>query len=181
MGERKVNSVLLAFRPVTFLFIGLLATSLSLAHEQKTALTDIFYNERTGNLEIAHRFSLHDAEHTLNKVTDVKADLALSSEGRAAFAKYVAERFGIMLSDKESLPLALVGQELEGGYLWVYQEAKIPKPIGASFSIKNTILQEVIKGQVNTVNVRYRSQVATFVFEAGTGWKSYQGPAKTKR
>lgn len=151
--------------------------SLSLAHDQKTALTDIFYNERTGNLEVAHRITLHDAEDTLHKVTDSKADLAVSLEAQAAFANYVAKRFDLKLEDGKSLPLTLVGQELEDGYLWVYQETKIPEPAKTSFIIENAILQDAVKGQINTVNVRYRSRVSTFVFEAGTGRQLYEGPA----
>lgn len=154
---------------------------LSIAHEQKTALTEIFYNERTGNLEIAHRFSIHDAEHALQKATDTKGDIAKSAEAQAAFAKYVADRFELTFKDKSALKLTLVGQELERGYLWVYQETKIPAAVGAPFFIDNTILQGVVKGQVNTVNVRYRSQVATFVFEAESGRKQYSGPAEIKR
>ena len=60
-------------RPSIFLLVSLVAMSMasrSLAHEQKVALTDIFYNERTGNLEIAHRISLHDAENALHEVSD---------------------------------------------------------------------------------------------------------------
>lgn len=163
-----------------------LGVSLSLAwssnaHEQKTALTDIFYNERTGNLEIAHRFSLHDAEHAVHEASDSKADLAKSSEAQAAFAKYVAARFELSFKDKTTLKLTLVGQELERGYLWVYQETKIPDPADAPFYIENTILQDVVKGQVNTVNVRYGSRVATFEFEADTGRKLYAGPSDTEQ
>ena len=156
------------------------ASSNSHAHEQKTALTDIFYNERTGNLEIAHRFSLHDAEHTLHKATEMTADLAKSKEAQEAFANYVVDRFKLRLADRKVIPLTLVGQEKERGYFWVYQETKIPKPVGATFSIENTILQEVLHGQVNTVNVRYRSQVSTFVFAAGSGRKTYEGPSVGK-
>lgn len=162
-------------------FLAMSLGSLAIAHEQKTALTDIFYNERTGNLEVAHRFSLHDAEHALHKATDLKADLARSPEARAAFAKYVAERFTLSFKDTKELKLTPVGQELERGYLWVYQETRIPKPIDAPFFIENTILQDAVKGQVNTVNVRYRSRVSTFVFEADTDRKFYAGPADSER
>ena len=173
-----MNSFPLAAWSAGFLLVVSFANSVSLAHEQKSALTDIFYNERTGNLEIAHRLSLHDAEHTLKKVTDSNADLAQSSEAQKAFADYVAKRFELKLKGGAVLPLTLVGQERERGYLWVYQETKIPTPMGASFSIENTILQDVIKGQVNTVNVRFRSQVATFVFGVNAGRKLYDGAAE---
>tara|TARA_R110002096_G_scaffold74283_3_gene176103 strand:+ start:278 stop:781 length:504 start_codon:yes stop_codon:yes gene_type:complete len=147
----------------------------SFAHEEKTALTDIFYNERSGNLEIAHRFSVHDAELALKKATDSNADLARSSRAQAEFAKYVAKRFGLFFKDGKKHRLTLVGQELEGGYLWVYQETKIPNPLGASFLIENSILQDEVQGQVNTVNVRYRSEVSTFEFKADSEKQRYEG------
>lgn len=170
------------FRRAILLFASALGVALapfSAAHEQKAALTDIFYNQRTGNLEIAHRFSIHDAEHALHEATDLTGDLAQSPEARAAFAKYVADRFELSFKDKSTLKLTLVGQELERGYLWVYQETKIPEPVGTPFLIENTILQDVVKGQVNTVNVRSRSNVSTFMFEVNTKRKLYVAPTET--
>ena len=158
-------------RSVIFLLVSFLAVSIAGAHEQKVALTDVLFNKRTGNLEIAHRISLHDAEHTLHKVSKSTEDLTKSAKAQAAFAKYVAQRFELTLDNKTKLKLSLVGQEIERGYLWVYQEAKIPA--AATFSISNTILQDAVKGQVNTVNVRSGSQVATFQFKANGGRKRY--------
>ena len=151
---------------LTFLF----ATSVSVAHEQKTALTDIFFNERTGNLEVAHRFSLHDAEHVAQKATGQKDDLTKSEGARKAFAEYAADHFELTNRADKVIELALVGEEIEGGYLWVYQEAPIPD---LPFFIKNTILLEVIKGQVNTVNIRKGKNVSTAVFRLGSGKTSY--------
>ena len=160
--------------------ITMLMTSLSHAHRQKVALTDILYNERTGNLEIAHRISLHDAEHALKEVTDSRADLTKSEEAQAAFAKYVAGKFKLTTKDKTKLRLTLVGQEIERGYLWVYQETKIPKPTEPSFFMTNTFLQDVIKEQLNTVNIRKGSRVATFTFKAKSGREFYAGPKDLK-
>jgi len=164
-----------------FLLISFFAAAMANAHEQKIALTDILFNHRTGNLEIAHRISLHDAEHTLHKVSESKEDLTKSKKAREDFAKYVARRFELTLDDNKKLKLTLVGQEIERGYLWVYQETEIPEP--ASFSISNTILQDVVTGQVNTVNVRRDSKVATFEFKTKDGRKRYSGqfgPEKIK-
>lgn len=176
-----MSSVAQPFGLIFPVFAAALAMSMasrSNAHEQKSALTDILYNKRTGNLEIAHRFSLHDAEHVLHKVTESKADLATSSEAQAAFAKYVAKRFELSFKDNTALKLSLVGQEVERGYLWVYQETKIPEPVATSFYIENTILMDVVNRQVNTVNVRSGSQVATFEFELDTGRQKYAGPVE---
>jgi hypothetical protein len=163
-------------------FVAVAMASRSFAHEQKVALTDILFNKRTGNLEIAHRISLHDAEHTLHKISESSVDLTKSTKAQKAFGKYVAQRFGLFLEDKTKLKLTLVGQEIERGYLWVYQETKIPKPAAASFIITNTILQDVIKGQVNTVNIRDGSRVATLSFKANSGQRRYAGsPSPDKK
>jgi len=159
----------------------ILVTSLSLAHEQKDALTDVLYNERTGNLEIAHRLSLHDAEHTVQKTTGLRADLTQSQEAREAFAQYVASHFSLTRGNKSVLDLDLVGQEIDGGYLWVYQETKIPAPTNSPFEIQNTILLDIVKDQTNTVNVRFRKKVSTFVFRSGSGKKLYLGPSTSNK
>lgn len=160
--------------------ITFLMTALSFAHKQKVAITDILYNERTGNLEIAHRISLHDAEHALQEVTESRADLTKSPEAQAAFAKYVAQRFELTTKDQTKLKLTLVGQEIERGYLWIYQETPIPKPTDPSFFITNTFLQDVIKGQVNTVNIRRGPTVATLTFKAKSGRQHFAGPKDLK-
>ena len=151
---------------------------LAFAHEQKVALTDIFYNERTGNLEVAHRIRLHDAEHALRKATKMDADLAKSSEAQEAFARYVAGRFALSFRGGTPLKLTLLGQEIERGYLWVYQETSIPDPISKAFLVSNTILQDVVKDQVNTVNIRYGKQVSTFEFRENAVWRFYPGPGE---
>ncbi|WP_221033139.1 DUF6702 family protein [Actomonas aquatica] len=154
---------------------GVGATAVS-AHEQKAAETDVFYNVHSGNLEVAHRFILHDAEHVLRQVTHSEADLLTSAEARRAFSRYVASRFAITRVDEQPLEFTLVGEEIDGGALWVYQETSLPQPLDTPLYLENRILQDVITGQVNRVNVRYGSQVKTFVFEVNTGKKRYDGP-----
>ena len=150
-------------------------TVVALAHEQKTALTDIFYNERTQHLEIAHRISLHDAEHALHQAAGLKSDLISSAQARDAFAQYTAVRFALISEDRTPIPLTLVGHEVEGGYLWIYQETPFPDPVATPYIVVNTILQDAVNGQVNTVNLRHRSNIATLVFEAGTRRRYFRG------
>ncbi|MDC0275801.1 hypothetical protein OAL00_02580 [Verrucomicrobiales bacterium] len=169
----KSSRVRRSIRLLLASFFAVAVASSLIAHEQKTALTDIFYNERTGNLEIAHRVNVHDAEHALKKATDSRADLTRSAKAREAFSDYAAERFAISIDKTNKLKLKLVGQELERGYLWIYQETKIPSPTNASFYIENSILHDAVKGQLNTVNVRFRKKVSTLEFEADSGAKLY--------
>lgn len=55
------------------------------AHPQKVAITDVFFNPRSGLIEIAHRFSLHDA------------DAALDQLGRGGLTSRGTRRTGIAL------------------------------------------------------------------------------------
>ncbi|MEM6915331.1 MAG: DUF6702 family protein [Verrucomicrobiota bacterium] len=144
------------------------------AHEQKTALTDLLFNERTGNLEIAHRISIHDAEHVLRRLGQKSEDLIHSEEAQSRFAEYVTNEFLLKRKDGTTFDLLLVGQEIEGGHLWVYQEIAIAELDEGSFAIHNSILHDEVKDQVNTVNVRSHSDVTTFIFTAGSEDKTYK-------
>ncbi|MEM6916300.1 MAG: DUF6702 family protein [Verrucomicrobiota bacterium] len=146
------------------------------AHEKKTALTDIFFNERSGNLEIAHRISIHDAEHVLRRTHKEPDDLVHSEKAQSRFAEYIARAFLLKKNDGSIVDLSLVGQEIESGHLWVYQEIPIEELPENAFTIQNSVFLAEVKGQINTVNVRWRSRVDTFVFTAGSETKRYEGP-----
>ena len=45
------------------------------AHQQKESVTRVLFNPRTGNIEVMHRFLLHDAEHATRKLFGGDADL----------------------------------------------------------------------------------------------------------
>ncbi|MEM9281938.1 MAG: DUF6702 family protein [Verrucomicrobiota bacterium] len=144
------------------------------AHEQKTSLTDVFYNQRTGNLEIAHRISVHDAEHVLRRTGQKPDDLIHSEKARSLFADYVTTQFALKSENGSAIELDLVGQEIEGGYLWVYQEVPAAELPEKGFMIQNSILHDEVDQQINTVNVRFGSTVITFVFTAGSEPRRYE-------
>ena len=146
------------------------------AHEEKTLLTDVFFNERAGNLEIAHRINIHDAEHVLRRQKQLPDNLIDSKNAQSLFADYVTKIFQLTNKDGSIINLSLVGQEIEGGHFWVYQEIPITRLPGRAFKIQNSILSDEVKQQTNTVNVRFRSHVSTFVFKAGSEAKLYERP-----
>ena len=51
------------------------------AHQQKAALTTLRYNPRSNEVEIAHRFALHDAEHAAPEVTGGMRSFARTRRG----------------------------------------------------------------------------------------------------
>ncbi|MDG1708711.1 MAG: hypothetical protein P8H03_08105 [Emcibacteraceae bacterium] len=134
------------------------------AHQQRAAMTKVLFNKNSGNLEIMHRFYLHDTEHAVQMLFDKKADIRNSADTRELFANYVGNRFAIKPLNGEELELKPVGHEIERIYFWVYQEVKAPDDIEGLSMIHNA-LRDIWTDQVNTVNVEGRGDLRTATFE----------------
>ncbi len=153
------------------LVLAPLGAGTALAHQQKFAITTIAANPRTGMIEIAHQVPVHDAEHALTVQRTGNADIHNpdiigSAESREAFARYVARRFLLQVNGEVVIP-DLVGSEIDGGSLWVYQEIPIPAAGAVQLRVNSQILTDVWARQENRVNVGGGTSPVTFVFHAG--------------
>lgn len=135
------------------------------AHQQKITLSSIAHNESTGLLEVEHRVPLHDAEHALQAQGVRAPDIINDLESRRAVARYVASRFWIWYADKP-VEFTLLGTEIDGGRLVVYQQAPSPGA-GAQLSIRSQILSDVWQRQENRVNLGVGTEVDTLIFHHG--------------
>ena len=139
---------------------GLLVLSTAEAHQQKNAVTRILFNENTGNIEVMHRFFIHDAEHAAGLIFGERQMLAESRESRELFSSYVINRFSIEASFREGNPevlsLSYVGEEVDGQFLWVYQEIPAQEGITA-FTIENLALEGLV-GSVKSGQYRERRE-----------------------
>ncbi|MBL4580957.1 MAG: hypothetical protein JKY29_03985 [Gammaproteobacteria bacterium] len=144
-----------------------LGSSLSAAHEQKTAVTRILFNSSTGNIEVMHRFFIHDAEHAAGLVFGEAQNLMESADSRKLFSSYVMNRFAIAVENSQGetseLSLEYVGEEIEGQFLWVYQEAGQLPDISA-LSVVHLALRDVWPDQANLVNVEKDGQIYSLSF-----------------
>src|SRR5690606_15838932 len=82
------------------------------AHEMKTALTKVLFNQRSGNIEVMHRFYVHDAEHGVKQLFDKSADLLNSEQTQQTFSGYVSEHFALTTLSGDVINLTLVGGQL---------------------------------------------------------------------
>ena len=147
------------------------------AHQQKEAYTTLSFNSRSQSLEIIHRFYVHDAEHALAQFLSKKVDLLNDRHAQAQFGTYVNQHFYLqplgtktstlsMYTKTSTTPIQtqFIGQEVEGKYIWVYQEvetftladtshnfSEAPKPHG--LRIKMNALQELWPRQTNQVSI----------------------------
>lgn len=147
--------------------ISALSVNDALAHQQKMAITTVLFNPRTKNLEVAHRFDLHDAEHAVKEIFDGDADIMKSEKTQADFAKYVVDRFAIYKLDKVELTLSFVGTELEGKHFWVYQETPAPEKLSGLY-IQHNALRDIWHKQTNTINVEGIGDIQTLTFTDST-------------
>lgn len=158
---------------LTFLIIALpwLVPRSAEAHQQKAAVTRVLFNTNSGNLEVMHRFLLHDAEHAVQQLFDPAADILASETSREQFAAYVTERFALLDANGSTLPLQYVGQEIDGGFLWVYQEMPLPET-QTTLSVVHNALRDVWPEQNNLVNIERNDTIQTLNFNGNIEWLS---------
>lgn len=144
-----------------------LLPSLSAAHQQKTAVTRILFNENTGNIEVMHRFFIHDAEHAASIVFGESQNLMESALSRELFSNYVINRFAVAAEDSAGrstdLSLDFVGEEVDGQFLWVYQETA-QRPDVVALSVVHVALRDVWPEQANLVNVERDGRIYSLSF-----------------
>lgn len=133
------------------------------AHQQKASLTQVLLNERSGYLEVAHRFYLHDAEHAARQLIGETGDILSSEPMQQAFYQSVLTAFSLAI-DGNTLDLTALGFEIEGAFFWVYQEIAFAQTL-SSVEVSQDALHWLWPEQINTVNVHNHSgEIQTAVF-----------------
>lgn len=153
-------------RGLLLAMIAALLASPVCAHQQKETITRVLFNPRTGNIEVMHRFLLHDAEHASQEVLGQSADLLGSAADRERFEQYVHRRFSIEDQDGNAIDLVPVGNEIETRFLWIYAEAPIPDGL-VSLTLSHDALRDLWPDQINLVNVERDKTVRSATFVGG--------------
>lgn len=154
------------------LLLGLCLCASAWAHRMPLALTTVDYNPVTDSVEIVHRLHRHDAEEAMRLVIAepgvdlmeiaVQARLALYTEAHFQIARVVDSKPGRVLA------LELVGAELEGDYVLVYQE--LPGRLPSEIAVRDDILRDLFPAQVNRVNVSTDSGTRSLEFKQEDSW-----------
>ena len=153
------------------------ASSLVLAHQQKEAYITVLFNPHTGNLEVNHRFALHDAEHALKLSLQGVSDLH-DNDTRSLFANYIQRHFALANGQGNELELTTVGFEVQGKYFWFYQEINDPK--ASILRVRNSALQEIWPSQINQINIEKDGWVRSVRLAKGDGWQALSLVSKPK-
>ncbi len=144
------------------IMLSLLAAQVS-AHQQKSGLTTVLFNPRTNNIEVMHRLYLHDAEHAVKHLFDKRADIIGNTDTQAKFAQYVAQRFSLFNELDQAFTLDLVGYEVDGQHVWIYQETAKPPHVG-KISVRHDVLRDIWPEQNNLINFEGKGPVQSLEF-----------------
>ena len=113
----------------TAIILALLLSAPTMAHQLKASVTTVLFNKRTNNIELMHRFYLHDTEHAVEHLFDGNADILSNKEDQKRFADYVESHIALQTLGGKPLELKDVGAQVDGKFFWVYQEVTIPEGI----------------------------------------------------
>ena len=86
----------------------------SMAHQLKSSVTTVLFNQRTHNIELMHRFYLHDTEHAVGNLFKGKVDIINNKCDQKRFAKYVESHVALQTLEGEPLTLNYVGAQVDG-------------------------------------------------------------------
>ncbi|KUJ85038.1 hypothetical protein AWR36_003785 [Microbulbifer flavimaris] len=154
-----------------FVVLMLLVACTAQAHQMKSAITRVLFNDRTGNVEIMHRFYVHDAEHALSELVGEQVHLSEDRVAQEQFGRYVMAHFSMGLAKGEPLTLTAVGQEVDGKFIWVYQELPQPQNVTELWFAFDA-LQDRWPDQVNQINVEGLGPVRSLVFDRNDKWQA---------
>jgi len=154
---------------ILLIIVGLLIAAPSMAHQLKSSVTTVLFNKRINNIELMHRFYLHDTEHAVAHLFKGKVDIISNKIDQQRFAKYVESHVALQTLNGEPLPLNFVGAQVDGKFFWVYQEAPIPVKI-AGIKMSNGALRDLWPSQVNMVNVEGQGKIKTLNFTQDDTW-----------
>ena len=134
------------------------------------AVSTVLINAHTGNIEMMHRFYLHDAEHALGQMLGHQVDLLEDPKAQARFARYVDTHFAMGLGEAKAAPVKLIGQGVEGEFIWVYQELAIPRRI-PDLWFRFDALQDYWPEQINQVNLQGLGPARSLRFTKDHDWQ----------
>lgn len=135
-----------AVKPVAACLLGLLLTGSAVAHRGHGVWTELVW--ASDRFEITHHLHLQDAQSVLVQV-DPGSDLG-SPRSFAQLAFYVEQRFAVHTKG-EVVTLETIGAEIEGDFLYVYQEWQTTEPVLPGF--RSQLLTDVLPDAVTWVHV----------------------------
>ena len=145
------------------------------AHKFYTSLARVEYNAGEKSVEVTLRVFADDLELALKRRAGRRVSLERTKDAERLVLEYLRDTFEIKNRDGETKALRWVGMELRAGVAWLYVEAEMPEGL-AGARLRDHVLFELFREQVNTVSVRYPGARGDLVFTRGEGFRAVPPP-----
>lgn len=151
----------IASRFLFFLFFSLSVN----AHTFHEGMSSLTVNEKTGNLEIVHRFTTHDLIVMLSKITNTQVRLD-DKNYETLLINYWEKHFSISQSNK-NLTIDWIGIDKGINETTIYQEIKQINSL-KNIKVSNNLLIDFYSQQINRLNYDDEAELkGTLIFRQG--------------
>jgi len=149
----------------SFLSAGSLAGAFCLApsafaHREAASSTEILWSDDTQSLQITHVMHTHDAQRALFHMGRIKNPDLTPLKAQAKLALYFSETFALS-ADEAPLELNIIGAEVIGRNVFVYQDVSLPKRPD-TLVIDPYMFQGVVVDFLNHIDVNTRNGIKSF-------------------
>ena len=136
------------------------------AHKFYASLARVEYNEESKTVEVAMRVFADDLELALTRRSGRKVYLDKTKDAAELALAYLRETFEVSGRDGRKVELKWVGMETQADVAWLYFEASLPEGL-AGASLRDRVLIELFRTQVNIINLKYGGRKLDLVFKRG--------------
>ena len=137
------------------------------AHKFYTSLARVEYNAEAKTVEVALRVFADDLELALTRRSGRRVYLDRTKDAAELTLTYLRETFEISGRDGRKAELRWVGMEAQTDIVWLYFEAPLPEGL-AGATLRDRVLLELFRTQVNLVNIKYGDKQLDLVFRRGS-------------
>jgi hypothetical protein len=130
------------------------------AHRVHAGVTEITINDRTSEMEIAHRVFAHDLMEAMQRDDREIVAYFASPEGLAEIGEHTNAGFRLGSGEGVLFELDYVGAEVDGEFAWIYFTFPAPEET-AAFIVDNDLLSAQFDDQVMMTNFRINSLIRT--------------------
>ena len=152
-------------RGVLMLLVGW--ASVAAAHPFAISLAEFEFNREEKVVEVSLRVYPEQLEQALTLAAGKKISLERTEDIDSRIARYISERLSLGAPSTDvkvaaPTPIKWIGKEASAKEVWIYFEIPLDGPL-AGQQIRNSLLFEVNKEQVNIVNLKDGERIATCV------------------
>ena len=154
------------FRPIQVLVLLLLPFTLQ-AHKYYTSVTQLDFNPTEKCFQVTMNVFVDDLEAVLTQENKQVVKWKSDQPGlNTLLLKYLNKHFNVKLNQKPASQFRLIGTKEQKDLLTIFFEIPVDKAV-KNIEITDTFLMDMFPIQSNVVNLNYKNQKHSFLFQKG--------------